>query len=609
MRQMLVVRLANPCSDVDDVVWMRGAVALRMQLSNGLVYSLQLVGNTGEALGQAQGLATWLQRHPYDEKLFPQYERGLFLELQRNGVSRCTVRLDRNARASAVVGISAKLAGKVAHETINRLRVEQKFSMIEECPAALGALYTHQLSTGHAAIASFFDRLDRDVLVYIRGRSTSDRLAVYNFLAEHGGKVSRSRLQAMQSMPTLLDFLVPSRRREQDLNAVRSIVADIDRQAPMLLSVAQAFDVAPETVRWLRSRALPRRWSLDERRLRVLLNVLSWIAPERRPASDADFEGMMDAVQTLSSALKPFLGRQSVNATLLAPRYSGVLKRWMGQLLRPDCGAAPRKLDHLVARHGSLAGVADFLMSLHRAVFRFSTVEAGRGGDRDIACQDLVLAWVNTRSLRQLLDCSARWHAALHVRATTAQVPQNALSPPAPNRQWPLVLATPIQLGSLTVFELGDELSLLAEGRAMGHCVGTFSAQCMFGDSVIVSVRDAYGGYLSTAELHLDSSTLQVVPGQHCALKNLPPRPDCNEAVDCLVRQINGVAFRDALAVRSEFQQVNYMRRARQRSSERHGQGFEDVAEAEAWTLATGCAPLDHTTELAALAVLMLNRR
>jgi hypothetical protein len=608
LRQMVVVRLFNP-SGADEGGSTRGMAALRMELTNGLVYGLHLEGNVGEALSHMQELATCLLFHSYDEKCFSLYEMELALVLRRAGGSACTVRLDRGARGSTMVGISAKLAGKVAREALNRWRVERGLSMIEECPSALRALFAQQLSAQHAGLGMFFGRLAADALASVRERSSADLLAVYNFLAANGGKVSRNRVQALQAMPILFDLLaVPPRDGQCEHSApVSNVVAAIDGAVPLSLSVAQTFDVPCETVRWLRGRTLPPAWRLNERRLRVLLNVLAWMPPEKRPANTFEFEDMIDVAQALASALQPLRGLSAAKSSLLVPRYSSVLKLWMVQLLRPDCGAARRTLNRLVGRHGSLAYAGDFLAALHRAVVRLAKVEPDVGGMYTLdTCQDLVLEWASTRSLRQMLGSSAQWHAALQVRAAAAPGQSKTEPSSASNRQWPLVLVAPLQLDKLTVVELGDEASLLLEGRAMHHCVGALGGRCLAGDSLIVSIRDAGGQRLSTAELRLAPGTRPVVLGQHCAVNNSTPRADCIEAVNRLVRLLNSTAYLDAVMTRIMFQHVEYLRRGRHDVQGRHGNEFEDAAENAAWTIATGSAPPDQALALAALAGIML---
>ena len=526
--------------------------------------------------------------------------------LDQAGVSRCTVRLERHARVSSVAGIPAKLAAKVAREAINRVRASLGLNMLEECPAELCAIYEQQLAVEHPAIAQFLNRLDRDALAFARGHSSTDRLAVYNFLVAGSSIASRNRVQAMQSLPALLDLLVPPRSGTyaEAPAALACIVAAIDAGAPLMPSLAQVFGVPPETVRWLRDQALPQGWRMDERRMRLLLNVLSWIAPEKRPSSVAQFDDVIHIAQALASVLKPFFGRQQASQSLFAPPYSTVLKGWLGPLLRPDCSAGRCNLARLAAP-ASLAGAADFLTSLNRAVFRLCAPGPASAGEHNAACQELVLAWVDARSLRQLLDYSAQWHAALQNLATAAREPGHMVAPLAINRQWPLVLKAPLKVGRFTMLELGDESSLIDEGATMGHCVGTFSAQCLSGDSVIVSVRDENGNPVSTAELHVDDSARQVKLGQHCARQNAPPPPECQATVERLVRLLNGVDFRDALAERSKFQQFQYMRRAGRAPSERQDDAFHETADAAAWTLVTACPVPGATLEFETMARLM----
>lgn len=70
IRQQLVMRLAIPASADQAPALIRGTAALRLQLSNKMLYSLQLTGPVDEALRHTQALAAWLLAQPYDEHTF-----------------------------------------------------------------------------------------------------------------------------------------------------------------------------------------------------------------------------------------------------------------------------------------------------------------------------------------------------------------------------------------------------------------------------------------------------------------------------------------------------------------------------------------------------------
>lgn len=132
------------------------------------------------------------------------------------------------------------------------------------------------------------------------------------------------------------------------------------------------------------------------------------------------------------------------------------------------------------------------------------------------------------------IDVSVAWHAREGEigRLWEAAAPPTAELPKA----WPALFGEAVADG-IRMRCLTTEGELAAEGDAMSHCVGGYDRNCRRGWSHIVSVTDAEGKRLSTAELSINRGRAVLV--QHRSVRNSAPPPAADAAVVRLLGWLN----------------------------------------------------------------------
>ena len=356
-------------------------------------------------------------------------------------------------------------------------------------------------------------------------------------------------------MPHLFPVLVNS---SAPAVAVVQIIAAIDAAQPAVRAIAAAFGVRHETARWLLRQRLPQQWAMNAERLQLILTLVSWIVPEKRPANEIEFQSMLETAKTLATILRPFRDAPLASNTLPELRFHALLRNWMAELAYPDCSALQSNLSRLERSAGGIAGLADFLASLYRARIRDLAGAMDDAGAVQ-AVEAAVLAWAEKRPFTQLMRDSAQWHQHLSLSSDQPHARDSDDSrhqPLTSMDHWPSVLARPYRHEQLTIIELANAAHLAEEGMTLQHCVGSYWRHCLSENSLIFSVRNNQSQPLSTVELHLDHASLQVIKGQHCGVQNARPATSCVAAVDTLVRKLNCLTNQDALAERARFQQA-----------------------------------------------------
>ena len=532
----------------------RARASARCVLRSGMVYALGLRGPCDALPGACRVLAAVLPQHGYDDSSFADLERDIDAALQAAGYGAVRASLERNAtllaRPAMTVGqvdwlISSVLAGRAP---------ARGHAAPDDPPDAAPDLAeaSHADIDAERAVAAYMDTLDdqaRDYMAHARtvyGQSV-DRLAVYNFIVGHGGP-SRYRVQALRLLPWLLPLLAaPARGRV--LREVATIAVAIDCAEPLHDAVARAFDVPREVVRWLGDRALPANWQLDDVRLRRLLAALSWLPPEQRPGSPAQFGDLMQLCAVLARIFRFRDDRGDLRMHAWSLLHGPCMRRWLAECRQPGWAREAMRRDRQ-GFAGQCADASDFLGALADAVRHRQ--DAG-----DEAALVVAMRWAAGIGLRRLLALSREWHAqAFPAAGVQAEAP--GIVDRSDGADWPAILCQAMRFGEITIVELTSAAQLQAEGALMEHCVASYANACHSGGSAIVSLRAASGAVLSTAELRLDEEdVLRVAVKQHRSARNGAPGAACERALAALVLCLNRSQAQALLRARYRFQQDN----------------------------------------------------
>jgi hypothetical protein len=299
-----------------------------------------------------------------------------------------------------------------------------------------------------------------------------------------------------------------------------------------------------------------------------LLAALSWLPPERRPQSRAQFEDLVHLCTVLARIFQFPNNHGDLRTHAWSARHGSCMRRWLAECLQPGWALDARRRDP-EAFEAECADASDFLSTLAEAV-------QDRHGVGDHAALALAMRWAAGIGLRRLLGLSRQWHAqAFHAAGE--------LGAGSGVANWPAILPEPMRFGDVTVVELTSSAQLAAEGRRMRHCVATYDQACYRGHSAIVSLRAASGAVRSTAELHLaEDDGMRVVVKQHRSAHDSAPAAACARALDALVRYLNDDGAAPLLRARELFQR-RQRQRARRDEDLRRGQSHET-----AWRLAGG---------------------
>ncbi|RLM51460.1 hypothetical protein DVK02_16915, partial [Halobellus sp. Atlit-31R] len=181
------------------------------------------------------------------------------------------------------------------------------------------------------------------------------------------------------------------------------ICAAIDGAGPLHDAVARTFDVPREVVRWLGCRDLPQDWRLDQARVCRLLAALSWLPPERRPRSPAQFSDFMQLCGELAAIFRFRDNHGDLRMRAWSVLHGPCMRRWLAECRQPGWAMDAMRRD----RQGfaaECADASDFLGTL-------TDVVQERQDAGDEAALVHVMRWVGGIGLRRLLALSRAWHA------------------------------------------------------------------------------------------------------------------------------------------------------------------------------------------------------
>lgn len=556
LRFLLMHVTADPLGVLAGASGCRALASARCVLRSGIVYAVGLRGPRDALPGACRVLAAALPQDGYDESAFATLARDIEAALQAAGYGAVRASLERHATL-------------LARPAMTSAQVDWLVSSAVALHAPGGRPDAPRGLAGAGpdpdpAVAAYLDALDDQARDYVAGECAGhgqpvDRLAVYNFIVGHGGK-SRYRVQAVRVLPWLLPLLVAP-KRGRILPELAAIRAAIDGAGPLHDAVACAFGVPREVVRWLGSRELPGNWQLDDVRLGRLLAALSWLPPERRPCSPAQFRDLMQLCGELAGIFRFRNDRGDLRTRAWSALHGPCMRRWLAECGQPGWArdAMARDRQGFAAQ---CADASDFLGALVDAVQHRQ--DAG-----DEAALVWVTRWAAGIGLRRLLAMSRDWHAdAFPAPDMPADVPPDA----SRGADWPAILPEAMRFGEIIVVELTSAAQLHAESVRMQHCVASYDRACHSGRSAIVSLRAVSGRILSTAELKLvDGDRPRVAVEQHRAIRNGAPTTACERALEALVPCLNDETVAVLLQARIRFQEDQRGRaRLRQQVRESH---------------------------------------
>lgn len=581
LSQALLLIVHDPVADV-------ARVSLRLLMRAGAMHALSATGASSRIIECLPLIAGVLADMPDDHAASPECEQAIGNLPEGAGV---VFTVERSGALLPTMPVGANMQCKLVLAGLNRLRQRHGLAPMEMLPediaGKLGAAAPHR----HTAVLAYLRSLNQLALSYCNTEAVKPRsqLTVYNFLAAKEGRHCRNRLQALQVLPWLLPVLTV-RVAEPRVWGVRPLEAGwperiaqvqsaVDQGAPLFEAIAAVLQVPREAVRWLGRRELPSNWSFDLRRAGLLLRLLSWLPPERRPASAREFERL---VRSGDAMLAPFrrICDSECFPDLGRPHYGSIVRRWLADLARSGGGGDEEQFEPMRL---ALVDTRDFLAAVHAAEIRHR-----RQQDRDADDEQVLVSLLDRLSglsLRRVLVLSRAWHALVERLTSTADRDGERGTEAL---RWPLVLRQPWTTDGLLVTELGTARSLLEEGRAMQHCIGGYAEDCASGDSLVFSVRDADGNRLSTLELHLTDGGRQLVGGQHRSVGNVAPSSACDIAMAALLRCLSRDEYASDRSSRFSSQQQRRIQRQQHQhnlsaSEAVHQQQMQEAAREVFW--------------------------
>lgn len=562
VRQTLIHVFNNPAWDVERVVSREVRASLRIELADGMVYALSF-GGTSSALDRAIAkIGRWLAGRAYDEAAFERHQAELNSILRTDAMPEQGIRVtfELNAAISIYPQVGVKMVLKSALAILNDLRAELGMPERAELPQFLMDYFQYQSPTRNDESVHFRDRLDQDVLRQVKllregAFRQLGELALYNYFACSDSTRVRYRRQAADAFPLLLPILLEptrpaARRRDGALPNEgpphrRAIQRAIDEGKPLFKSIAGAFSVPSETVRWLAGKELPVSWMINSRRLGLLIRLLSWVAPEKRPRNEEEFELLHRFGRAFAGALQ-FVGPMDGEAAIQDPAFAFAARRWLSELQPPGFSVAAVMADDGQFER-DVVDARDFLAALYQALLLHCEPSLGASDVRVDMRLRFVYDWARSLSHQQFLSASRRWHEALITGTPEAGDERAVLS-------WPAVLEEPLRVGPVTVVELTDQRALVEEGRRLQHCVGSYGDTCLRRDGMVVSVRNAEGKSCSTAALQIAAEPPVATVIQHRGAQNGPVSADCDAAIAALEAYLNRPENAEKMRTRLAFQ-------------------------------------------------------
>ena len=346
------------------------------------------------------------------------------------------------------------------------------------------------------ATRRFAAGLDQALLAAVRkgGPATPE---AYSFYWTADGALDRRRAQALEGFPFFAETL------RNDWQVRRGV----ERGVPLVSALAEHYGVKPRTIQ--RCRTAPARLMAQGTRP-ALLARLDALPAEYLPVTEQDWRAFL----TLAEPLADLAALLEVEPSRYLQPFSQGWARGQQSLTRalgmPFDAEEVRAMMRATYRYG----VAPLLAPSHSAV-------GGNTAPASEPPQGFFRLWFGSYSLNRLAELTRTWRE----RYAEFSVARLGLSPERRAQlTWqPLFPEARSHVrGAYRVIELTSQQDLELEGREQGHCVASYAAKCLRGESSIFSVRDrASGRILSTFEIGLAEERPVLL--KHHASKNQAP--------------------------------------------------------------------------------------
>jgi hypothetical protein len=386
------------------------------------------------------------------------------------------------------------------------------------------------------AWSEFISRIDPAVLDVLRRRGPATQPLVRWLAAGGDPVVAARRRQALDAYPPLGAAGGTSEGRvPRGDHAYRRLVRTIDDAAPLAPALGEYLGLQPAAVsalQTMRGADLRERHFaqgvIGEAARNLLRRVPADLLPGRRPRPEAQAQWAAFA----SIARRWNLGREHTPL-----RFEHLLRGeppWLRVRSVDEGDELEQELEGIDDALGDIAGhLLSPVATEAAAQAGHRSSEAGRSwlrlDEKWPADAPPLQAIVGDRGYAVLRRLSRRWHRDLpKLQDTLAWLRVGSVT------IWPPIAST-VSIDGLSFVPLTSAVALRLEGKALRHCVGTYAGLCAAGASHILSLRDARGRPVSTAEFRLERDrTGRVFPVlmQHRAASNTLPSEGSGHALE-----------------------------------------------------------------------------
>lgn len=365
------------------------------------------------------------------------------------------------------------------------------------------------------------------------------------WLAHEYPEVRRNRVQVTQLYPVVANLVT----RAPDIPAHMEIAAVIDRGEPFVSRVASILGVGKAAIRSLKGKGLRRVGPAWFDNPAELIEFMSHVPHPLHPCSVEDwllarrlwvaFADLRQRTRWLSES--HFRKLDTLAGHMMRGCSGKRLHAAARQLLRPGEGVLP-----------CLVGLRDYLEFVSDWCAAGAGISKGVKYCPEIVGRSIADDFLMRYSAMQIVQQSERWHRSIAQGTATEALDPSESS----TEEWPPLPGLPMHVGNLIALPLTNRLQLRLEGGLMDHCVSNYYWPCMEGLSHIISVRDANGDTLSTAEVVLDfdiEGSKRLWLEQHRGARNDQPPPASLPVIEKVMAWLRSDGAQRDLVALSEY--------------------------------------------------------